>query len=204
MDISKPTQISFCDRTQNGLTCQRWDQNWPHTPNYKPIVDQHNHCASPDGDEKQWCYTTDPKVRWDYCYPNCGILPTTTTTTTTTSPTPKPTQINRTVHHHMIIPQQCGLQNSSKLKFKISRYSATGYCWSCKQSVSLSVSRSYNSGSKRSLRPTGWRTSLPEDEFNHKIYYADDKATSFDFPWFVRVGTGYFGKQSIQRAHSLL
>ena len=85
----------ICDRTQNGLTCQRWDSNWPHTPNYKPILYQHNHCASPDGDEKQWCYTTDPKVRWDYCHQECQVRTTTTTTTTTmttttTTSAPKP------------------------------------------------------------------------------------------------------------------
>ena len=127
--------------------------------------------------------------------PQVAILPTTTTTTTTSTPTPKPVQINRIVYHHMITPQQCGVQNSSKLKLKVSKYTEKGYCWSCKQSVSSSVSGSYNSGSKRSLKPTGWKTSLPEEKFQseltQKIDQADDKATSFEFPWFVRVGTGY-------------
>ena len=45
------------------------------------------------------------------------------------------------------------------------------------------------------MKPTGWKTSLPEetaqDEFKDRIYNHDDKATSFDFPWFVRVGMGY-------------
>ena len=95
--------------------------------------------------------------------------PTITTTTTITTPTPtlKPVQIDRTVYsippHHMIIPGQCGVQGSNKLKSKISKYSVQGFCWNCKQSV------------RRQKR----------------IYYADDKATSFDFPWFVRVGTEY-------------
>ena len=50
---------------------------------------------------------------------------TTTTTTTTPTPTLKPVQIDRTVYsirpHHMIIPGQCGVQGSKKLKSKISR-----------------------------------------------------------------------------------
>ena len=102
----------------------------------------------------------------------------------------------------MIIPGVCGAQQSNKLKSKISRYDAKGHCWyHCYQSVGLSASESYNDGSIRSMKPTGWKTSLPdetsEDGLNDKIYYADDKATSFDFPWFVRVGTGsrcYFYK----------
>ena len=208
MDISKP-QISTCDRTQYGKTCQRWDVNWPHTPNYKPIITQHNNCASPDGDKKPWCYTTDPNVRWDYCHPQCEIITTSTTTTTTTTTTmktttstPKPAQIGRNVHHHMIIPGECGAQQSNKLKSKISKYDARGHCLDhCYQSVSSSASGSYNGGSIRSMEPTGWKTSLPnetsQDGLNDKIYYADDKATSYDFPWFVRVGTGsryYFYK----------
>ncbi len=26
-----------------------------------------NLCRNPDGDRAPWCYTTDPKVRWEYC-----------------------------------------------------------------------------------------------------------------------------------------
>ena len=98
-----------CNTTQNGITCQRWDRNWPHTPKYKPITDMHNYCASPDGAEKPWCYTIDPNVRWDYCHSNCEIIPSTARRTTIsatktitiptkTTPTPKPVRINRTVY----------------------------------------------------------------------------------------------------------
>ena len=50
------------------------------------------------------------------------------------------------------------------------------------------------------MKPTGWKTSLPQetsqDRFSVKTY-ADDKATSFDFPWFVRVGTGCFREANV-------
>ena len=26
-----------------------------------------NYCRQPDNDEKPWCYTTDPEVRWQHC-----------------------------------------------------------------------------------------------------------------------------------------
>ena len=81
MDISKPTEVN-CNETQSGVKCQRWDVHSPHDVKHKPIISMNNKCASPDGDEKTWCYTTDPKVRWDYCHEECQVLTTTTTTTT--------------------------------------------------------------------------------------------------------------------------
>ena len=196
LDISRPAVVN-CYQTGSGLKCQRWDVNSPHDVKYKPIISMHNNCASPDGDAKPWCYTTDPEVRWEYCHPKCQVIPmttttitSTTTTPTTTPTTPKPLQINRTVknpYHHMIPPyNQCGVQNSDKLKSKISCYEETGFCWTCRQSMSTPLP--CKGVSRRSMSSTGWQTSLPGDS---KIYYAEDKATSFDFPWFVRVGIGY-------------
>ena len=26
-----------------------------------------NFCRNPDGEKTIWCYTIDPKVRWEYC-----------------------------------------------------------------------------------------------------------------------------------------
>ena len=208
LDISKPTGLN-CGMTLSGLNCQRWNSNSPHYPKYKPIITMHNNCSSPDGDDKPWCYTTNPNVRWEYCQPECKVISTTstttmittTTTTTTTTPTPKPIQINRTyndsqnhqIHHHMVKPyrhNKCVVQNSNKLKSKMSTYSAKGFCFDCKNSVDSLMSGSYMGGSTRSIVSTGWETSLPE-KFGDRIYYADDTATSFDFPWFVRVGIGF-------------
>ena len=95
---------------------------------------------------------------------------------------------------------KCGAQQSNKLKSKISRYNAYGVCLNhCYHSVGSSASGSYNIGLTRSMKPTGWNTALSEETSQDgldqdKIYYADGKATSFDFPWFVRVGTGYYQK----------
>ena len=96
----------------------------------------------------------------------------------------------------MIEPGECGAQQSDKLKSKISRYTAHGFCLDCYHSVDSSASGSYNSGLTRSMKSTVWKTALSkgasQDGLEDKIYYADGKATSFDFPWFVQVGTGYY------------
>ena len=111
---------------------------------------------------------------------------TTTTTKTTTTLIPDPVPIFRTdnplMSHHTTKPyrhNKCSVRDSNKLKFKMSKYDQTGYCWDCKHDRST-----------RSMSSTGSDTSLPE-EFEDRIYHADARATSFDFPWFVRVGIGF-------------
>ncbi|XP_060595519.1 apolipoprotein(a)-like [Ruditapes philippinarum] len=57
--------------TYDGHTCQRWDSQTPHThTNTFPegsVTDAANYCRDPDGEGLPWCYTTDPKIRWQYC-----------------------------------------------------------------------------------------------------------------------------------------
>ena len=61
--------------TVSGIECQRWDSDEPHVPKYRPIGRRHkNYCRNPDNDQKAWCYTTDPDVRWEYCdIQQCGM-----------------------------------------------------------------------------------------------------------------------------------
>ena len=64
-------------KTKNGRTCQKWTSQFhkhtrtPENPKFagKGIGD-HNYCRNPDGEPHGiWCYTTDPKKRWEYCDP---------------------------------------------------------------------------------------------------------------------------------------
>ncbi|KAF6723175.1 Plasminogen [Oryzias melastigma] len=58
--------------TISGKKCQMWSSMSPHSHNKTPdnFPDaglRRNFCRNPDGDRAPWCYTTDPKVRWEYC-----------------------------------------------------------------------------------------------------------------------------------------
>ncbi|XP_026531031.1 plasminogen [Notechis scutatus] len=65
-------------KTQNGVVCQKWAENSPHSPNYRPsdypnASLEENYCRNPDHDAKgPWCYTTNPEIRFDFCnIPEC-------------------------------------------------------------------------------------------------------------------------------------
>ena len=62
--------------TRSGKTCQRWDSNFPHSPNSaikgenfpeKSLAMAGNKCRDPENENYLWCYTTDPGTRWDKC-----------------------------------------------------------------------------------------------------------------------------------------
>ncbi|KAA8582862.1 hypothetical protein FQN60_015408 [Etheostoma spectabile] len=58
--------------TISGKRCQSWSSMTPHThqktPQNFPNADlRRNLCRNPDGDKAPWCYTTEPRVRWEYC-----------------------------------------------------------------------------------------------------------------------------------------
>ncbi|XP_069131634.1 plasminogen-like [Argopecten irradians] len=65
--------------TVKGVTCQRWDTDFPHGHNQlSGRSDLGNRCQI-DGETRPWCYTTDPEIRWDYCpveeLPSCPPPP---------------------------------------------------------------------------------------------------------------------------------
>lgn len=64
--------------TKNGIPCQRWDSQTPHThdspPNIFPELENaENYCRNAGGEEKRpWCFTTNPDYRWQHCdIPRC-------------------------------------------------------------------------------------------------------------------------------------
>uniref|UniRef100_A0AAY4DVA4 Hepatocyte growth factor n=1 Tax=Denticeps clupeoides TaxID=299321 RepID=A0AAY4DVA4_9TELE len=60
------------DHTESGRECQRWDTQWPHGHDFHPHkykdkgLDD-NLCRNPNNDMRPWCYTMDPKKRWEFC-----------------------------------------------------------------------------------------------------------------------------------------
>eukprot|EP00931_Biecheleriopsis_adriatica_P119764 TRINITY_DN9495_c0_g1_i2.p1 TRINITY_DN9495_c0_g1~~TRINITY_DN9495_c0_g1_i2.p1 ORF type:complete len:1067 (+),score=138.55 TRINITY_DN9495_c0_g1_i2:87-3287(+) len=59
-------------KTRSGRTCQRWDSNVPHSHRFRGESSSMNFCRNPDGEPSIWCYTTDPKTRWEFCDPLPG------------------------------------------------------------------------------------------------------------------------------------
>lgn len=64
--------------TKSGIPCQRWDVQEPHHHNRPPMVfpevlNSENYCRNAGGEEPMpWCYTTDPRKRWEHCsIPQC-------------------------------------------------------------------------------------------------------------------------------------
>jgi integrin beta 3 len=61
-------------QTINGHTCQNWASQEPHKhPKFTKLPEgcekaAKNFCRNPNNNANgPWCYTTDPKVRWEYC-----------------------------------------------------------------------------------------------------------------------------------------
>ncbi|TKS90811.1 Hepatocyte growth factor Hepatopoietin-A [Collichthys lucidus] len=62
--------------TPEGVTCQRWDSQFPHNhsflpQNFKCKDLRENYCRNPDGADYPWCFTTDPNRR----IANCTHIP---------------------------------------------------------------------------------------------------------------------------------
>jgi len=83
--VGRGTNYLGCqDTTITGRLCQSWGSQSPHTHNIvnKNLDDatvpeseqkwDHNLCRNPNNQYKIWCYTTDPKKRWEFCNPLAG------------------------------------------------------------------------------------------------------------------------------------
>ncbi|CAB9517861.1 Apolipoprotein(a) [Seminavis robusta] len=69
--------LGSTSKTSSGKTCQPWSQQWPqkhnHSPNDRNMLPGTNVCRNPDKHSHAWCYTADPKVRWESCQvPTCS------------------------------------------------------------------------------------------------------------------------------------
>jgi len=58
--------------TKTGKECQPWASQSPHSHDKFTFPDgseeaASNYCRNPDSIDGLWCYTTDPKTRWEYC-----------------------------------------------------------------------------------------------------------------------------------------
>ena len=61
--------------TESGITCQRFDQQTPHSHRFKNATNFYetslalveNFCRDPDGYGTPWCYTMDSEIRWQVC-----------------------------------------------------------------------------------------------------------------------------------------
>jgi hypothetical protein len=80
---SSNTYTGRANCTETGRICQRWDTNHPHhvviDANNLPahtLSDGYNYCRDPDSSGFPWCFTTDPRKRWERCdVPQCtGML----------------------------------------------------------------------------------------------------------------------------------
>ncbi|KAJ8302241.1 hypothetical protein KUTeg_021228, partial [Tegillarca granosa] len=61
--------------TENGLLCQRWDSQIPHSHNFESLSSEQNYCRNPNGKPRQWCFTTSSSVEFEYCtVPPCCKL----------------------------------------------------------------------------------------------------------------------------------
>lgn len=51
--------------TANTIKTKWTDENWK----FSKGIGSHNYCRNPDGEDSIWCYTNDPRTRWEKCTP---------------------------------------------------------------------------------------------------------------------------------------
>eukprot|EP00591_Stephanopyxis_turris_P009936 CAMPEP_0195506542 /NCGR_PEP_ID=MMETSP0794_2-20130614/95_1 /TAXON_ID=515487 /ORGANISM="Stephanopyxis turris, Strain CCMP 815" /LENGTH=781 /DNA_ID=CAMNT_0040632869 /DNA_START=81 /DNA_END=2426 /DNA_ORIENTATION=- len=76
-DVKQADYRGTKNETTSGVPCQRWDAQRPHrhsrtAQRYPKSGLTENYCRNPDNEEYAWCYTEDPKIRWQFCdVPHC-------------------------------------------------------------------------------------------------------------------------------------
>ena len=64
--------------TNHGFICQTWASQSPHKHGYsennragfpanETIIEARNYCRDTDIPGRPWCYTQNPRIRWEYC-----------------------------------------------------------------------------------------------------------------------------------------
>ncbi|KAL4226478.1 hypothetical protein ACF0H5_014461 [Mactra antiquata] len=73
-DLLSMNYTGIINVTRTGKDCQRWDTQIPHNHNLTDgdfpedvLSDAENYCRDPIGSGYTWCYTTDPRTRWEPC-----------------------------------------------------------------------------------------------------------------------------------------
>ncbi|KAK3088625.1 hypothetical protein FSP39_021462, partial [Pinctada imbricata] len=57
---------------KDGYMCKRWDSEISRDRGYGYLSDQENYCRNSDSEKSPWCYTTNPKHKWQHCdIPHC-------------------------------------------------------------------------------------------------------------------------------------
>ncbi|CAH1274732.1 LPA [Branchiostoma lanceolatum] len=68
---SIPYQRAQVNTTMSGTPCQRWDSSTPHWHHAEYGGLDGNLCRSDKNNPCPWCYTSDPDLRYDYCFDCC-------------------------------------------------------------------------------------------------------------------------------------
>ncbi|KAM9839999.1 plasminogen [Aulostomus maculatus] len=167
--------------TISGKKCQSWSSMTPHshakTPLNYPTADlRRNLCRNPDRDRAPWCYTTDPRVRWEYCnLEKCSGIPSGST------PTVRPTTSQKPLPPTQSPPQKdCKIGNGATYRgsTSITILGVTCQAWSS-QSPHQHSSFTPQSHPDKGLEGNSCRN--PDNDVNGPWCYTTDRNKKWDY-----------------------